>query len=79
MDQYQVKTTGTSASQSNSSLLDSSYLQHLPSSNPGLIAIIRFKDTKILFVNEQFEHYLGYSNKDLENEGVYFSRLLENY
>jgi signal transduction histidine kinase len=46
---------------------------------PGMVAIIRTKDLKILFVNTQFEHYIGYLNTDLENNDIKFSDLLDNY
>jgi len=46
---------------------------------PGLVAVIRSSDLRILFVNTLFEHYLGYSNTDITNAEVYFTDLLEDY
>ena len=76
MDQYQLNISEQNNSNENESLLDSSYLKYFPISNPGLIAIIRSPDTKILFINPSFGHYLGYSNTDLSGNGLYFNNLL---
>jgi len=46
---------------------------------PAPIAIVRYNDLKILFVNRQFEYYLGYSNADIANNDISFSSLLEEY
>jgi signal transduction histidine kinase len=45
----------------------------------GLVAVIRWPDMKLLFINKQFQYYLGYSKTDLEREDVFFSALLEDY
>ena len=54
-------------------------LECIAMDGPGIIAMLRAKDSKILFVNKQFEHYLGYSNADIESKDVYFTDLLEDY
>ncbi len=46
---------------------------------PAPIAIVRFSDMKILFVNRQFEYYLGYSNSDIVAEDTFFSNLMDEY
>ncbi len=74
MDRYP---TTTLAGTSGGSLLAEEYLRYLPVSNPGMVAIIRFSDMKVFFVNQQFEHYLGYNDQDLQ-EGLYFNKLLAN-
>ena len=54
-------------------------LECIAMDGPAIIAMLRAKDSKILFVNKQFEHYLGYSNADIESKDVYFTDLLEDY
>jgi signal transduction histidine kinase len=61
------------------SLLDGKYIEALPYYNPGVGIVVRYRDMRILYVNQQFEHYLGFSNSDLIGEGLYFSSLLEDY
>lgn len=78
MDQYQINVHEKNKSIKNESLLDDLCLQYLPMYNPGLVAIIRLPDTKIFFINSQFEYHLGYSNSDLTGKGLYFNNLLEN-
>ena len=63
----------------NGLLPDDSFLNSLPSYNPGLVAIVQSPDMKILFVNHTFEYYLGYSNADVSGEGLSFRDLLEDY
>ncbi len=46
---------------------------------PGLVAIVRAADMKTLYVNEQFEKHLGYSNAYLEGNDLVFSDLVEDY
>ena len=46
---------------------------------PSLVAIIRYPDTKLIFVNRQFEHYFGLSNIDLGNNDILFRNLIEDY
>lgn len=62
----------------NQSLLDDKYIELIPYNNPALVAVVRSADMRILYVNQQFQHYVGYSNADL-GSGVYFSSLLEEY
>ncbi len=63
----------------NASLLDDAFLKNVPFSNPGLVAIVRYPDLKIFFVNDSFEYYLGYSNADLHGAGLTFRDLMETY
>ena len=46
---------------------------------PGLMAVISGADHKVLFVNELFEQWLGYTNEDLEGAGLFFDDLLDEY
>lgn len=61
------------------SLTDDIYNRYTPMSSPGLVAIIRLRDWKILFVNSSFSHYLQYNNEDIAANGLYFSDLFESY
>ncbi len=63
----------------NESLLDDAFLKCTSMSSPGLVAIVRLHDYKVLLVNKQFEHYLGYTNADLHGNGIQFTDLLESY
>jgi signal transduction histidine kinase len=60
-------------------LLDDEFLKQVPHYNPGMVALVRANDLRIFFVNKQFEHYLGYSNKDLTDAEVSFSGIIEQY
>lgn len=59
-------------------LLDKATIESLPVNNPGMVAIIRFSDFRILFVNKQFSNHLGYTGDDLHGNGVIFTDLLAN-
>jgi signal transduction histidine kinase len=50
-------------------------LKSIALGGPGLVAIVRYPDMKLIFVNDQFGHYLGYTNDDLGD--VCFTDLLE--
>ena len=54
-------------------------MQCLAMEGPALNAIIRSSDLKILVVNKQFEHYLGYANTDFERGDIFFPELFEPY
>jgi len=57
-----------------------SFFKDIAMGGPALVALIRSPDLKICFVNNQFEHHLGYTNGDLEEgEGIYFTDLLNEY
>jgi len=75
MSQYPQ--TATAANPTLGALLPDDYLKYLPVSNPGMVAIVRFSDMKVFFINQQFTHYLGYTNQDL-HEGLYFNKMLAN-
>lgn len=62
----------------NGSLLPDAFIHHLPQYNPGLMAIIRVPDLKLFFINNSFEHYLGYSNDDVV-AGLSFRDLIEDH
>jgi signal transduction histidine kinase len=70
----------TTAKETNKDVaLKDSFLTQLPFNNPALVAIVRFPDLKLLFVNPPFEYYLGYSNADLAGEGTSFVEMLGEY
>ncbi len=46
---------------------------------PGLVALVQASDLRILFVNKSFEHYLGYSNTEIESTEIFFTDLCEDY
>ena len=54
-------------------------LNSMAMDGPGLTAMVRAADLKVLFVNNQFEHYLGYSNADLAAIDIFFTDILEKY
>lgn len=60
-------------------LLAEPYLNALPASNPGAVCVLRYSDMKMMFVNEQFTYFLGYTNDDLAGDAPAFSALLEDY
>lgn len=55
------------------------FYKRLSSSGPGLVAIVKLTDLSIVFVNNAFEHYLGYTQDDVETEGVLFTQLIDKY
>lgn len=58
---------------------DPFFFKRIAMDGPGLNALIQLPDLKILFVNKQFEHYLGYSNDDIEHGPACFTDILEHY
>lgn len=60
-------------------LLSDEFVKSIPMYNPGLVLVLRLPDTKIVYVNNQVEQYLGYSNTSLAQEDIYFVNLLEPY
>jgi signal transduction histidine kinase len=56
-----------------------SFLRTVALDGPALVAIVQARDLKVTFVNNTFEYYLGYSNKDLETTGVLFSDFIDDY
>ncbi len=56
---------------------NASFFKNMAMGGPGLNALIQFPDLKLIFVNHQFEHYLGYANEDIKNEGIYLTDLFE--
>jgi len=61
------------------SFTDDTYARYTPKSSPGLVAIIRQSDWKILFVNSSFTHYLEYNDEDVSASRFSFTDLLEPY
>jgi signal transduction histidine kinase len=55
------------------------FLKGIANGGSGMVAIVRSDDLRVVFLNNQFEYYLGYSTTDLEGPGLYFSSLLEEY
>ena len=53
-------------------------LQYIAMDGPGIVAMVNAHDLGILFVNKQFEHYLGYTNANIESEKLFFTELLED-
>lgn len=58
-------------------LINDAFLKGIAMSGPGLVAVIRSHDMKVLFVNDQFTHYIGYANADLGS--IFFKDLLDDY
>jgi len=54
-----------------------SFFERIAMSSPGLAAVIRGRDTKILFANKMFEEYTGYSRE--HHDSKYFSGFLEPF
>ena len=55
------------------------FLKDIAMGGPSLVAIVHSQDLKIAFVNTQFEHYLGYTSRDLKDTELKFTDLLEEY
>ena len=55
------------------------FYKRLAASGPGLVAIMKLSDLSIVFVNNAFEHYLGYTQDAIETEGLQFTQLLDKY
>jgi signal transduction histidine kinase len=72
MNNLDATTTSTSGL-----VIDDSFLRRLPNYNPGLVAIIRSPDLRIFFVNDSFEHHLGYSNADINRKETSFREFIE--
>lgn len=47
--------------------------------NPGVVAIVRYPDLKVFYVNEPFNYYLGYSNDHVREAGLSFIDLIEEH
>lgn len=60
-------------------LSDTSCFEKLPSYNPGMVAIVRAPDLTVFYVNDAFEHYLGYSNQYLKEVGLSFAEVIEEH
>ena len=59
----------------NTNVPSQALLEVIAMDGPGLVALIRAADLKVLFVNHQFHSYLGYTNADLEKETLLFTDL----
>jgi len=55
------------------------FYKRLASAGPGLVAIVKLSNMSIVFVNNAFEHYLGYTQFDIDTTGVLFTELIDNY
>jgi len=56
------------------------FFKEIALGGPSLVAMIRLPDLEILFVNNQFGRYLGYTNADIEMAGgLKFTELFEEY
>ena len=56
-----------------------SFFKSIAMDGPALLAIIDAKDFKIRFINETFTYYLGYTNKDIEENNLFFADLIDAY
>ncbi len=54
-------------------------LQAAAYGGPGLVAIARASDLRIVFVNHQFEQHLGYTFKDIADNDIKFTDLVDPY
>ncbi len=75
----QTKTSAIANKSTKESQFSNQFLKTVAFGGPGMVAIIRASDLKLLFVNGEFEHNLGYTNSDLEDHDIKFSELLDNY
>lgn len=58
---------------------DFDFYKHIMASGPGLVAVVRETDLKIVFVNSFFEYEMGYSNQEVEEGTVCFTELMDLY
>ncbi len=58
---------------------DLAFMQHIMASGPGIVAIVRESDLKIVFVNDLFEHEMGHTNEEVCNGNIYFSDFMDVY
>lgn len=58
---------------------DLNFMQHIMASGPAFVAIVQESDLKIVFVNNLFEHELGYSNEEVCREDRYFTEFMDDY
>lgn len=56
--------------------LTTEFYQQVAAAGPGFVAIVRGHDLRLLFVNDFFEHELGCSNAEVNEEEVYFTDFL---
>lgn len=58
---------------------DAAFIELITASGPGLVAIVRGADKRVLFVNSFFEYELGCSNDEVTSEEVYFTDFIDEY
>ena len=56
---------------------DITFLKKAAAQGPGIVIVVRDSDLKIIFGNNLFEHYLGYSPDDVSSGTIFFGSLLE--
>ena len=54
-------------------------LECMAMNGPAAVALARPSDLKILFVNNQFEYYFGYTNTEVASTDIFFTDLCEDY
>ncbi len=64
---------------SNEGLLSRDEVWKYINGGPALLMIVRPADLKILYANEQFENYLGYTEADLKGTGIFFTDLIREH
>ena len=58
---------------------DPVFLSKVMSSGPGLVIVVRRDDLKIVFSNDLLEHFLGYTQADVDGGEFYFTNLVEQH
>jgi PAS domain S-box-containing protein len=46
---------------------------------PGAVAVVRYPDMRILFVNNQFEYHTGYTHEEVTSAPLFFSGLIDEH
>ncbi len=59
-------------------ILDSAILNSISNGGPSLVAVIRMPDMKVLFANDTFKYYLGYSVNETADPIFHFTDVLVN-
>ena len=63
----------------NKAVHSESFFKGIAMNGPALIAIVQADTLRITFINHTFEYYLGYTSTDIEEKGLYFHNLIEEY
>ncbi len=75
MDNVQILET----TEKGTGLLTQDVVMRCMAGGAGLLMVVRPSDLKVLYANDKFEKYLGYSNEDLQGRGIFFTDLVGDY